>query len=524
MSSSLRYLIVLFALLLLAACDRKDPALLEVDALIENHQSLQMQYQAQLDSMTAVYACKQMTDEERFEHDGLLFDSYRSFNLLMQYKYAQERIELASRLANKEFFCIAQMNKAEVLMRSGMYHEAVLCLDSVAVSPIPSVYKPYYFHLRRTLYGLMDDFAITDLEKSQYHRLTQDYRDSIIRVEDEGSFIHELVRADALYADGQYDEALALLEDFESTVGVLDDQIGIMSITKAQIYKSQSNHDEEKRHLIISACSDLRESCREYIALRELAVLLFQEGDIEHAYHYMRTAIEDAQAGNMRSRSMEISTIYPIVEEAHQRQEERHARILYALIASVALFAAMLSLFLIYTARKRKQLAVLNMLLRESNLHLQQSNQIITVYVGHYMEMASSLIERFDLWRKTLNSHAKAGNVKRLQTEIASQHFTQEQLNIFYRDFDEAFLTIFPDFIDKVKALLVDGTEFNIKPGERLNTDLRVLCCIRLGITDSKQIASFLRYSLSTIYNSRTRMRNLAKGNRDEFEQKVATF
>ena len=80
------------------------------------------------------------------------------------------------------------------------------------------------------------------------------------------------------------------------------------------------------------------------------------------------------------------------------------------------------------------------------------------------------------------------------------------------------------DFVEKVKALLIDEAEFRIKPGERLNTDLRVLCCIRLGISDSTQIASFLRYSLSTIYNSRTRMRNLAKGDRDVFEKIIATL
>ena len=105
-----------------------------------------------------------------------------------------------------------------------------------------------------------------------------------------------------------------------------------------------------------------------------------------------------------------------------------------------------------------------------------------------------------------------------MQAEIGSQRFTQEQLKAFYHDFDEAFLHIFQNFVEEVKALLVDDAELRIKPNERLNTDLRVLALIRLGITDSVQIASFLRYSLSTIYNSRTRMRNLAKGDRDQFE------
>lgn len=497
-------------MLLLAACTPPDASLRHLDELLDSHPNVVAHYQARLDSIQAAYQYDQMSDAARFESYGRFFDMYRSFDLDSQYIYAQKRQAIASHLGYRSYLQLAQLNRAEVMMRSGMYHEALLALDSASASSIESGYKPYYFHLRRTLYGLMDDFAIVDQEKNRYHQLTRDYRDSIIDVEVEGSFIRELVRADALYADSMYDAALALLETCESTIAIEDHNAGLMAITKAQIYHAMGDQEDEKQYLIIAASADLQGSIREYIALQELALLLYHEGDIEHAYRYMTCAMEDANAGNIRSRSLEISTIYPIVAKAYQRQETIRTRMLYGLIASITLLAGMLSLFLIYTARKREQ--------------LRQSNHIRTVYIGHYMEMASTLIERFDNWRKTLNAQAKAGDIKKLTAELSSQHFTQEQLTVFYRDFDEALLAIFPDFIEEIRALLVDGTEFSIKPGERLNTDLRVLGCIRLGINDSKQISSFLRYSLSTIYNSRTRMRNLAKGNRDEFEKKVATF
>lgn len=524
MQKSLLYISGLILVMVLLSCCSNDTSLAEVDALIEVRQQIQQQHQARLDSILAQYPYDQMTDEERFECCGRFFELYRSFHLDSQSVYVQKRLELASRMSNPVYMQAAQMNKAEVMMRSGMYHEAVLCLDSVAASPVESAYLPYYFYLRRTLYGLLEDFAVYDSEKHRYHQLTQDFRDSIIRVEQEGSFIRELVRADALYADGMYDQALSLLESCELSTDINDNQEGLTAITKAQIYQAKGNREEAKHYLIRATCADLKGTIREYIALRELALLLYQEGDIEHAYRYLTCAIEDAQAGGMRSRSLEIGTIYPIVEKTYQRQETIRVRMLYGLIATIALLASVLSLFLIYSTRKRKQLATLNELLQDSNLHLQQSNQIKTVYIGHYMEMTSMLIERFDEWRKSLNQSMKNGDAKHVQNEIASRQFTQEQLNAFYRDFDEAFLAIFPNFVEDVKNILVDGTEFNIKPDERLNTDLRVLCCIRLGITDSKQIASFLRYSLSTIYNSRTRMRNLAKGNRDEFEKNITTL
>ena len=182
----------------------------------------------------------------------------------------------------------------------------------------------------------------------------------------------------------------------------------------------------------------------------------------------------------------------------------------------------LLAVFLLYNARQRRRLASLNKQLQVTYSELKESDQIKAMYVGRYMEMSSLLIDRFDSWRKALNQQFKNNEIAKVQQELASHHFTQEQLATFYRNFDEAFLNIFPNFINDVKQLLVDGTEFRIKSGEQLNTDLRVLCCIRLGITDSAKIASFLRYSLSTIFNARTRMRNLAKGDRDSFEKKVA--
>ena len=67
----------------------------------------------------------------------------------------------------------------------------------------------------------------------------------------------------------------------------------------------------------------------------------------------------------------------------------------------------------------------------------------------------------------------------------------------------------------------IESEKVHLKPNERLNTELRIFALIRLGITDSVKIAQFLRYSVTTIYNYRTKARNKAACNRDEFEKYV---
>ena len=94
-----------------------------------------------------------------------------------------------------------------------------------------------------------------------------------------------------------------------------------------------------------------------------------------------------------------------------------------------------------------------------------------------------------------------------------------KELKEFYANFDMTFLQLFPNFVEEFNALLVEPMQ--PKAGELLNTELRIFALIRLGITDSTKIAQFLRYSVTTIYNYRTRVRNKALGERDEFETKV---
>lgn len=515
------YILLPILLVMMEACQKQDPALRELDTLIEGRYAIHARHQSDLDSLCRI-PMGQLNDRDRFERYGQIFDRYRTFNVDSQLVYADKRLALSRSIDDAFYREAAQMNMSEVMMRLGLYHEAIQYLDSSSAKGVVDVLYPYYYNLRHTLYGLMADFAMSEIQQTSYLSLKRLYTDSLMQVQEPGSFYREVVRADGLCADGLYAQALDVLSRYESQHAISADQQAISAITKAQIYHKLGQTKQEKEQLIISACSDMQAAIREYISLRELALLLYREGDIDNAYRYMRSAIEDAKAGCARGRTIELGMLYPIIERAYQKQDEAHQRLLIGFLSSVVLVAAMLLVFLLFNARQRRKLASLNKQLQATYSELKESDQIKAVYVGRYMEMSSLLIDRFDSWRKALNQQFKNNEIDKVQQELASHHFTQEQLATFYRNFDEAFLNIFPNFINDVKQLLVDGTEFRIKSGEQLNTDLRVLCCIRLGITDSTKIASFLRYSLSTIFNARTRMRNLAKGDRDSFEKKVA--
>ena len=95
------------------------------------------------------------------------------------------------------------------------------------------------------------------------------------------------------------------------------------------------------------------------------------------------------------------------------------------------------------------------------------------------------------------------------------------ELKAFYDNFDNTFLNLFPTFVADFNALLRPEEEIVPKKPGHLTTELRIFALIRLGIGDSVKIAQFLRYSVTTIYNYRTKARNKAVGNRDKLEEEV---
>ena len=475
--------LALFVLMLfLLGCrsnDKNKKLLYELDQCIENRATYCLIREHQVDSLCALLN-DSVSHYERFEIYGRLIETYRSYNLDSQLYYTEQRLDMAQTPFEKQ---VSLLNYSEVLMRSGMYHETLVYMDSALMQPLDPVLEPYYSHLCRTLFGLMEDFAVTVREQKTYSAITQRYREEMMDVHPAGSFLHELVRADFLYEKQLYDSALHVLEAYERANEVEGQyEEPVFAFTRAQIYQKTGNKEQAKHYLTIASIADLKNAIREYIALRELAVLLYEEGDVERAYKYMECAAQDAMAGSERVRSIEASTAFPVVEGAYLRQLQRHHFIMMSLFTSVLIFVALLIVFLMYINRKRHQLAALNERLVQSNEDLRRSNRIKSVYVKRFMKMTN------------------------------------------IQDFDDAFLELFPDFVTQVQALLVSNAELRIKPQERLNTDLRVLALIYLGISDSKQIADILRYSLPTIYNSRTRMRNLSKEDRAHFEERVVAL
>lgn len=527
-----------------ADSSRADSLLLKLDQAIKERPIYMEQKELKLAELKRQLH-RQIPDEERFAILGTLLDEYRSFNTDSALHMAEEREQIAIRLGNREYIDNARMNKADVLGMTGMYKEVMDLMRNIHIDRLPVDIHPYYYHIYRTVYGLMADYAVTAYEKKLYTELTDKYRDSLLLVNKDNLLIHTLIQSDQYNVRNEYDKAIRLLTDYLALQKDYEHDVAICAYTLSESYRLKGDKEKEKEYLIVSAMADMKTAVREYISLRKLAVLLYQEGDIERAYSYVKICMEDAAACNARLRKLEILEIFPIINDAYQQKTEKQQEQMKWALVSISLLSLflLLAIFYVYKQMKKvvaarrevidanKRLKELNDELHLSNAQLKEANHSIAEnsylkeeYIGRYMDQCSVYLEKMDNYRRSLGKIAATGNVEELYKNIKSSKFIEGELKEFYTNFDNTFLQLFPTFVEDFNALLADDEQISLKAGERMNTELRIFALIRLGITDSVKIAQFLRYSVTTIYNYRTKVRNKAAGDRDLLEQEVMTI
>lgn len=152
----------------------------------------------------------------------------------------------------------------------------------------------------------------------------------------------------------------------------------------------------------------------------------------------------------------------------------------------------------------------INKQLQLVNKELAETGKIKEMYIGRYLDRCVSYLDKLETYRRSLARLAMSSHVEELYKAIKSEQFIHDERKAFYQEFDKSFLELFPDFITSFNALLQPAYQIVPKSNELLTTELRVFALIRLGISDSNSIAHFLNYSLATIYNYRSRIRNKA--------------
>ena len=166
-----------------------------------------------------------------------------------------------------------------------------------------------------------------------------------------------------------------------------------------------------------------------------------------------------------------------------------------------------------------------NKALRNSNDELENTNAKRELMANAFIMLCYQYIERLDSQRKLVIRKIKANQQNELLSILSSSKRGTEESQNFFLQFDKIFLSLYPSFVNELNSLLIPEAQIELKEDNELTPSLRVAALVRLGVTESPKIAGILSYSLQTIYNYRSTLKNSAidKENFEDNLQKLCS-
>lgn len=512
-----------------------DEAIRQLDAVLGDKEKIEEAKKSRIAGLKAtIYPGM---DQDRL-YAGLndIFNEYFQYDIDSTIAYGHKKLDFAVSTGRADLINDAILDIADRYATSGMNDEALSLVSQIDSSTLDSEFSKRRLSLLNTIYSNLAASSVDPVLVRRYEKERAVVMAGMMSQLGDDDIASAFVGANILIDGGKADEAVELLQRWTEKDDISLNDLGILYYSIATAYRNKGDRQAAKLSLARSARYDLMVPKYEYMSLIELAGMLYEDGDIEHAYTYIMRAVDDAVRANAQACKDNIFNIMPIIAgtyDAKMKTANHMMRVVLVIMAVMLLLLVTLAFLLTkdrrrmhaaerLTAEKNAQLNILNGELRRYNDMLKESDGIKDSYLGIYLNMCSDYIDGLDRYRSDIRKIVKEGDEKDLLNALKSREFMDRQLEEFYSRFDATFLDLFPDFIAQLNELLEEDKQIALSSKDRtLTTELRVLALIRLGVNDSERIAHFLRRSVSTIYNYRVKMRNSARIDRDKFEKEL---
>ncbi len=308
-------------------------------------------------------------------------------------------------------------------------------------------------------------------------------------------------------------------------------QAAMIQVAIASQYKLQGNDKLYYYYLIQSAINDISMANHEAQSMLYLIESPYIRNNYKRAYNYGMVCSENAMAYKDMRRSLDVVKAHTRITETFKNALERRATFMIVVITMLILSLAIIIALLWLILKKRKKEKIMLVQLQEMNTKLHQSvyeeKQVQGVisennkrlqtelkyrndnFVHTYM-MVSQYIADVQKFKKSVCNLIIAGKVEKAKHTLGSTTDTEEYLQSFYKQFDKAYLSTHPDFVERFNKFLKPDKQMSAPSDDSLTPELRIYALVSLGITDSVRIAEFLHYSPQTIYNYRLKVRHNA--------------
>lgn len=528
-----------------SADNELDELILELDSVMLERQKYEANIENQIVNLKSLLSEQNSSKENKYFIINKIIEIYEYYSFEDALKYIEQNLQYAKDLNDNYLIEECNLKLSKLLISSGRYKESVDLLSKINKKSLdPNLLISYYSDYSG-LYKRLSFYTPVNESRKNYLELYRIYSDSLVKIlpKDSEKFLKFLEKQQR--DNGLLNAALKTNDKRLSNVESDSKLFALIAFERSMSYKQLGDVKQEKRYLILSAIADIKNAVKDNASMTELATILFKERDLERAYKFINFSFEDAEKYNSPLRFVNISNILPVITKAYESSTDLQDTKLKNLLIYISVLAAFLLglVFFVYSQIKKLSLTRNNLKIANKELHnlnhklsqsnddlnnlydeLRKSDKVKVNSLGVFLNLYSDYINKLESYRKMVRKHLVTNKINDLINLTKSNEIVNSEIKIFNKNFDEAFLHIYPDFVEKFNLLLETDSKvkYNLNSKE-LSTEIRIFALIRLGITSSSQISKILRYSVNTIYNYRVKIKNNAI-DRESFESNISSI
>lgn len=461
-----------------------------------------------------------------------IYREYYTYRYDSALVYADRGLALSQSDNDAYFTMLNRINRAAVLSTGGLYSQSEALLNEIGKEGVPPRLRQYYYYTFTWLYNYWESFCDKSEFKDDLHKKKHHYlKLTVSATSNDNTALHAYLNAELAFMENPLGKNVLSLYTTALMHSPVNSRVhASAAYCIARYYREIGKTPLYEKYIIEAAISDMVCPLKENLALQEFSTYLYKKDAkyADHAARYIYCSMEDAKFYNNRLRMLEISNILPIIATANQEALAHKERIVRGVLAVVSFMSLVLFAMAIFgykqnkwLARSRREIRSQNRQLTELNEKLIATNHRRETYMRLFMDISAVYIRKLIEYRKLVSRKIKANQTADLLKTINSYKLAEEEATTFYTRFDRAFIELYPGFVDELNALLMPEAQIELPSPNSLTTEARIYALMRLGVTDSQEIATLLFYSTQTIYNYKSAMRTRAI-NRDTFDEDIS--
>lgn len=516
----------------------------QLDEMLAHRETYIGHREHRIESIKTILGKSSFTPEQQFVLNQQLIEEYTPYQADSAIAYLYKNLALAQRMGDRRKLDETRIALGYLYSSTGIYLEATNILGSIDTTRLDRQRLTDYYIARHKLNNELHLYSHDAGQEATSLHLTNLYIGLIIGITEPGSPTHLNYRLEEAIRRNDYAAAEHYACELADLALPLTREYAIAAYMRAVVAELRGDAATRDAWYARAAMTDAQLAIRDNAALNSLANSIVHD-DIQRAMRYMRVVMEDARFFNSRLRPWQDVRVITMIEKAYTQYKQRTDATLIRFMVALTLLALVAGAGTLFALRQNRKLKAargqleaactrqnrsndelqrFNDRLLELNDQISEANTVKEEYIGIFLMMCSEYIDKIDATRRHVRRLLRDGKIDDLRREYVSGGADERELKEFYTMFDTTFLRLYPTFIEEFNQLLDEDARCEPRKGELLSTEQRIFALIRLGINDSSKIAALLRYSVSTIYNYRSKIKCRSTISRNEFEHRIRTI